>query len=215
MREFLLVTALLAVTALGPSAPAIAQENTDQKLGTVHFATSCNETAQRRFDRAMRYQHSFWYAESKEIYRGRAQSRPGMRHCLLGHRAVASQQPAQCDTGAQSSARACGDREGESSRRQDRTGARLHRRAGGHVCRLRQDPATRARAVLSEEDGSAGGKISGRRRSADLLRDHPECSGVARRQDLRQPAQGGRHPRADLAAATSAPRHRPLSDPSV
>src|ERR1700728_3617162 len=68
MREFLLVTTLVAVTAVGSSAPADAQENADQKLGTVHFATSCNETAQRRFDRAMRYQHSFWYAESKEIY---------------------------------------------------------------------------------------------------------------------------------------------------
>jgi tetratricopeptide (TPR) repeat protein len=56
------------VTMLGPCTPGMAQENTDQKLGTVHFATSCNETAQRRFDRAMRYQHSFWYAESKEIY---------------------------------------------------------------------------------------------------------------------------------------------------
>ena len=44
------------------------QEETDQRLGTVHFDTSCNETAQRRFDRAMRYQHSFWYRESKEIF---------------------------------------------------------------------------------------------------------------------------------------------------
>ena len=44
------------------------QEETDQRLGTVHFATSCNETAQRRFDRAMRYQHSFWYQSSKEIF---------------------------------------------------------------------------------------------------------------------------------------------------
>jgi tetratricopeptide (TPR) repeat protein len=37
-------------------------------LGTVHFETSCNEVAQRRFDRAMRYQHSFWYRESKELF---------------------------------------------------------------------------------------------------------------------------------------------------
>jgi len=36
------------------------QEETDQRFGTVHFATSCNETAQRRFDRGMRYQHPFW-----------------------------------------------------------------------------------------------------------------------------------------------------------
>ena len=76
MRELLLVTSLVAVTAIGPSAYAIAQENADQKLGTVHFATSCNETAQRRFDRAMRYQHSFWYAESGEIYQDASKADP-------------------------------------------------------------------------------------------------------------------------------------------
>ena len=47
---------------------ALGQEETDQRFGTVHFATSCNEAAQRRFDRGMRYQHSFWYRESKEIF---------------------------------------------------------------------------------------------------------------------------------------------------
>src|SRR5690349_7940081 len=47
--------------------PVPAQDN-PQRLGTVHFPTSCNETAQRRFDRGMRYQHSFWYSQSKEIF---------------------------------------------------------------------------------------------------------------------------------------------------
>jgi len=62
--------AIIATTAtLGlPGAPAVAEDNTDQQLGSVHFATSCNETAQRRFDRAMRYQHSFWYKASQQIY---------------------------------------------------------------------------------------------------------------------------------------------------
>ena len=61
--------AVIATTAtLGlPGTPALAQDS-DQQLGTVHFATSCNETAQRRFDRAMRYQHSFWYKASREIF---------------------------------------------------------------------------------------------------------------------------------------------------
>jgi hypothetical protein len=72
MREWLLTTTLtgaLAVTAtFGAASPASAQDEADQKLGKVHFETTCNEVAQRRFDRAMRYQHSFWYAESKEIY---------------------------------------------------------------------------------------------------------------------------------------------------
>jgi len=86
MREFLLVTALVAVTAFGPSASANAQENADQKLGTVHFATSCNETAQRRFDRAMRYQHSFWYAESKEIYQDALKADP---ECAIAYWGIA------------------------------------------------------------------------------------------------------------------------------
>jgi tetratricopeptide (TPR) repeat protein len=65
-----LFAGLTAVTAFsGPSAlPAFGQEESDQRLGTVHFPTSCNETAQRRFDRGMRYQHSFWYRESRGIF---------------------------------------------------------------------------------------------------------------------------------------------------
>jgi Tfp pilus assembly protein PilF len=61
----------LAIASLGwivSSQPASSQDQSDQHLGTVHFATSCNETAQRRFDRAMRYQHSFWYRESRAIF---------------------------------------------------------------------------------------------------------------------------------------------------
>src|SRR4051794_22106282 len=54
--------------AFSAAPPAFGQEDTDQRFGTVHFATSCNETAQRRFDRGMRYQHSFWYQQSKEIF---------------------------------------------------------------------------------------------------------------------------------------------------
>src|SRR3954454_13551812 len=68
MRATLLTAAVAASTIFGSSQTGIAEEASEQKLGTVHFATSCNETAQRRFDRAMRYQHSFWYTASREIY---------------------------------------------------------------------------------------------------------------------------------------------------
>lgn len=52
--------AIAATTAgLALAQPALAQAE-DQKLGTVHFATSCNAEAQKLFDRAMLYQHSFW-----------------------------------------------------------------------------------------------------------------------------------------------------------
>src|SRR6476659_2555276 len=62
------VAAASIAASVSFSQPIFAQEETDQRLGTVHFETSCNEAAQRRFDRAMRYQHSFSYRESKEIF---------------------------------------------------------------------------------------------------------------------------------------------------
>src|ERR1044072_4432287 len=59
--------AAVAATALRVPARA-QQDDTEKQVGIVHFETSCNETAQRRFDRAMHYQHSFWYQSSKEIF---------------------------------------------------------------------------------------------------------------------------------------------------
>ncbi|HEY1544156.1 MAG TPA: hypothetical protein VGG01_17260 [Xanthobacteraceae bacterium] len=66
MTKTVLMLATAGLIALG--APAAVHEAHAQQLGAVHFPTSCNEEAQRRFDRAMRYQHSFWYQQSKEIY---------------------------------------------------------------------------------------------------------------------------------------------------
>ena len=65
----LLATAVALAAATALPVPALAQQDDAEKqFGIVHFETSCNETAQRRFDRAMRYQHSFWYQSSKEIF---------------------------------------------------------------------------------------------------------------------------------------------------
>src|ERR1700722_749335 len=72
MTKALLAAALAALTI----APAAAQQAPVPQLGSVHFATSCNDVAQRRFDRAMRYQHSFWYQQSKEIYQEVLQADP-------------------------------------------------------------------------------------------------------------------------------------------
>src|SRR5262252_3883799 len=73
-----LATALGAIVAAGLASAqsALAQDESDQRLGTVHFVTSCNETAQRRFDRGMRYQHSFWYRQAKEIFEDVAKADP-------------------------------------------------------------------------------------------------------------------------------------------
>jgi hypothetical protein len=92
MREFRFASTLAAFAMIGTCSPALAQDEADQKFGKVHFATTCNEVAQRRFDRAMRYQHSFWYAESKDIYGEALKADPdcaiaywGMALSLLGN----------------------------------------------------------------------------------------------------------------------------------
>src|SRR4051812_45944755 len=77
MRKFAIVGTACAATLLLPSAaPIMAQSDSDQQLGNVHFETSCNEVAQRRFDRAMGYQHSFWYNAAKEIFEEAAKADP-------------------------------------------------------------------------------------------------------------------------------------------
>src|SRR3977135_1680327 len=83
-----LAAAFAAAIGFGSAPPplALAQEETDQRLGTVHFETSCNETAQRRFDRGMRYQHSFWYRASKEIFEDALKADP---QCAIAYWGIA------------------------------------------------------------------------------------------------------------------------------
>jgi tetratricopeptide (TPR) repeat protein len=65
-----------AMFALSIPGLASAQSDVNQQLGNVSFEISCNETAQRRFNRAMRYQHSFWYSAAKEIFEEVAKADP-------------------------------------------------------------------------------------------------------------------------------------------
>jgi tetratricopeptide (TPR) repeat protein len=69
-------SAVVIAAMLFSAQPTLAQDEPDQRLGRVHFAISCNDTAQRRFDRAMRYQHSFWYRQAKEIFEDVAKADP-------------------------------------------------------------------------------------------------------------------------------------------
>jgi len=81
------IAAAIAISvwiASGP--PALSEDDADQRFGTVHFVTSCNETAQRRFDRAMRYQHSFWYQSSKELFEEVLKADPG---CAIAYWGIA------------------------------------------------------------------------------------------------------------------------------
>ncbi len=205
----------MAATAASFTPPALAQEDTDQRLGTVHFATSCNETAQRRFDRGMRYQHSFWYRASEGDFRGCAEGRPVLRHRVLGHCAEPPLEPAQrADTGEPAGgARGPAERQGAWS--EDRARARVYRLAPGALHRLRQGAARPACTGLSQGSRGLGPALSGRRRGAAQLRDHAQRRGLAQRQDLCQPAQGRCDPGADLQASAASSRRCALPDPSL
>ncbi len=61
------VVATMATAGILLVDPALAQ-SADQRLGKVHFSTSCKPAAQAQFDRAMLYQHSFWYRASQKAF---------------------------------------------------------------------------------------------------------------------------------------------------
>jgi Tfp pilus assembly protein PilF len=67
MRSSSTITALIWAGAAAASSIA-AQPHSGQHLGEAHFQTSCNAAAQAHFDGGMRYQHSFWYRESKASF---------------------------------------------------------------------------------------------------------------------------------------------------
>ncbi|MFO1162286.1 MAG: hypothetical protein U1E60_25835 [Reyranellaceae bacterium] len=60
------ITAALAsgVSLMQPASGQTAHE----ELGTVRFETSCSPEAQKLFDKAMLYQHSFWYRASQRTF---------------------------------------------------------------------------------------------------------------------------------------------------
>jgi len=61
--------AIAITTALGFGfTQAAFGQASDDKLGKVHFETSCKPEAQKQFDRAMLYQHSFWYRASQMAF---------------------------------------------------------------------------------------------------------------------------------------------------
>lgn len=57
-----------------------------EKLGAVHFDTSCSIEAQKAFDQAMLYQHSFWYRASKKLFEDALKADPS---CAIAYWGVA------------------------------------------------------------------------------------------------------------------------------
>src|SRR4051794_5090839 len=85
-RQWFGLAAICAVIVTNAPLLVGAQEPAEEQLGTVHFETSCNEVAQRRFDRGMRYQHSFWYSASKSVFEDTLKADP---ECTIAYWGIA------------------------------------------------------------------------------------------------------------------------------
>jgi tetratricopeptide (TPR) repeat protein len=68
MNKTSLAVAAVAATGVSLALTAALGQTDDNKLGKVHFETSCTPEAQKLFDRGMLYQHSFWYRASQKTF---------------------------------------------------------------------------------------------------------------------------------------------------
>ena len=82
------------------------------EVGRVHFPVSCNDAAQRQFDRAVAILHSFWYEEAEKAFTGAAAADP---ECSMAYWGVAMSQyhplwfppsPAELEKGRAAAAKA-------------------------------------------------------------------------------------------------------------
>ena len=66
MARVKLIVAILLTVVASSSRAQEHQHGNSEKLGTVHFATSCNEVAQKEFNRAVALLHSFQFSRAIE-----------------------------------------------------------------------------------------------------------------------------------------------------
>lgn len=83
MARLSLIMAATTVTGVALAQVTFAQVDV-QRLGSVHFETSCTSEAQKLFDQGMLYQHSFWYRASKKLFEDAIKADPACAIALWG-----------------------------------------------------------------------------------------------------------------------------------
>ena len=69
------ISALVAPAFLATA--VLAHDDGAEKLGTVHFSTSCSPAVQPQFERAVTLLHSFWFDEGLKAFGAIAQADRG------------------------------------------------------------------------------------------------------------------------------------------
>jgi hypothetical protein len=102
---------LAGILSLLLAGAALAQEHregssTDEKLGTVHFSTSCSAAAQPLFDRAVALLHSFEFAQAIAGFHATLEADPSCAMAEWGiakpvsNPFAAARPPRRCNRGA-------------------------------------------------------------------------------------------------------------------
>ena len=80
-RAHAIIATLAIQISLPFPLPALAQDHHGhaghKALGEVHFETSCSPLAQKHFNQAMLYQHSFWYSAARQAFEETLKADPG------------------------------------------------------------------------------------------------------------------------------------------
>ena len=180
--------AATAVTVLSLVQPAMAQSD-DSKLGTVNFETSCNPEAQKLFNRAMLYQHSFWYRASQQVFEDALKADPecGIAYWGIALSLLWNPHPRR--------PRRTFSRAPPRSQRERASAPRPNGSGTIWTPSVSCTPTTRRSTIvphsgLREGHGTTRPALSRRRRGPDPLCAGAQYLGFTGRQDLRQPAQG-------------------------
>jgi hypothetical protein len=86
------LSVVLGLTASLAGVPAFAQHDHPEggtppdRLGTVHFATSCSPSVEKDFDRSVALLHSFWFSEAIKAFQGVLAKDPS---CAMAHWGIA------------------------------------------------------------------------------------------------------------------------------
>jgi hypothetical protein len=81
-HKLLVCTTLIGLCCM----PLVMAQQQADKLGQVHFPTSCSVAAQPQFDRAVALLHSFWYAEAVKAFTVVTKTDPS---CAMGYWGIA------------------------------------------------------------------------------------------------------------------------------
>jgi hypothetical protein len=85
MKSLRVLSCALAAAGISIGHPVLAQPAIET-LGKVHFETSCTPDAAAAFDRAMLFQHSFWYRASQRSFEAALKADPG---CAIAYWGIA------------------------------------------------------------------------------------------------------------------------------